>query len=255
MLAYRFGKKIFECVPTLRPILRFGKKFFIKPAFSGWGMTTEHYLPWMDDHKFNQTFDKAKNLEFTPEMVTTNKILEEYRWRLWNISFAARKAPELFGGGKVFVECGVADGLSSFFVLNEYRFDAHLYDTFGSLKDHDLEITPTASVYSNLSLERTKNNLRGFNIMWHQGYIPDSLDETAPKQISILHLDLTNSEAYVKALEFFYPRIISGGLIIFDDYGWNGYQDANKKIRDFLNTKTGVLQVLPTGQAIYYLDI
>jgi hypothetical protein len=139
-------------------------------------------------------------------------------------------------------------------VLNEYVFDAHLYDTFGALKEKDLKLTPTASVYSCLNLERTKANLKNFKITYHQGYIQDCLDNSAPEQVSMLHLDLTSSDTYVKALEFFYSRMIPNSLVIFGDFGWNGYPEANKMIRDFLNTKDGVLQVLPTSQAIFYIN-
>jgi hypothetical protein len=95
-IIYIIGKKFFEKYNILRPILRFGGKF-ITPRFSGWGMTSKHYLPWEDDSKFLRTFEKAKDLDFTLEMHITPKMLDEYRWRLWNLVFCARMAPKKRG--------------------------------------------------------------------------------------------------------------------------------------------------------------
>ncbi len=54
------------------------------------------------------------------------------------------------------------------------------------------------------------------------------------------------------ALEFFYPRLVVGGVILFDDYGWDAYEDTKNTIENFFKDKPGLLMKIPTGQAIYF---
>ena len=54
------------------------------------------------------------------------------------------------------------------------------------------------------------------------------------------------------ALDFFYPRLVPGGVILFDDYGWDAYEDTKNAIENFFTNKPGILMKLPTGQAIYF---
>lgn len=53
-------------------------------------------------------------------------------------------------------------------------------------------------------------------------------------------------------LEFFFPKLIKGGIILFDDYGWEGYEDTKQIIDEFFSKKSRIVLKLPTGQAIYF---
>jgi len=65
------GRAITKRMPILIPILRPLKtKLFPPPQpvilFSGWGMTTEHQLPWIDDKYFQKTNEEIKQkFQFT----------------------------------------------------------------------------------------------------------------------------------------------------------------------------------------------
>ena len=52
-------------------------------------------------------------------------------------------------------------------------------------------------------------------------------------------------------IQFFYDKIEINGLIIFDDYGWKGYEDTKEVIDIFLNDKKGSFFQFPTGQAVF----
>lgn len=161
-----------------------------------------------------------------------------------------------------FVECGVADGLSAFFALKEIQghknFLMHLYDSWSEMKKehlYDVESNYTGR-YNTLNVESTKRNLSEFknNLIYHQGYIPKSFKDLpkSPDSIVYLHIDLNSAKATLESLEFFYPRLIKGGVILFDDYGWVAYEETRKIVNDFFKDKPGALFALPTGQAIYY---
>jgi hypothetical protein len=40
--------------------------------------------------------------------------------------------------------------------------------------------------------------------------------------------------------------------VLFDDYGWSGYQDTKVAVDAFFAGKRGVLLPMPTGQAIFF---
>ena len=110
--------------------------------------------------------------------------------------------------------------------------------------------------YANLSIDVTKKNLSEFNekIIYHQGFIPESLhsDPSSPEFIVYLHIDLNSAKPTIDVLNFFLPRLVAGGVIVFDDYAWEGYEDTKKVIDAYFRDKPGLIMKLPTGQAIYY---
>lgn len=257
------GDIIYRKVPWLRPILMFVYlKLYKKPTFSGWGMTTYHALPFDDDFiKINNTLKQT--FEYTSSTNANSSNIDELMWRHWVVTFAVRKALK-FAKADYYnlVECGVSDGLSAFFALNTVKstsFKMHLYDSWNAMKyEHLLDSEKSSNdKYHDLNINRTKKNLIKFkdNVILHQGYIPDILkDDPPPKSIVYLHVDLNSSKATLETLEFFYPLLVKGGVILFDDYAWLNYKDTKDVVDKFFMDKPGILEKLPTGQAIYHHD-
>ena len=274
---YQLGANTAKKIPILKPILKkFNTKFlynyFEKPIpikFSGWGMTTQHEHAWNDNFNcstFRQTCLDLENFEFTPSTHLTKKSMDELKWRHYFISSSILYSIK-FGetnDNLQFVECGVGDGISAFVALNEITcnltsdFKMHLFDAWTSMKSEYLSDTksPNIGKYFDLSLERTKSNLRKFekNIIYHKGFVPETFNQLpeSPKTISYLHIDLNSAKPTLDVLGFFYPKLVKGGIIIFDDYGWDGYPDTKNVIDEFFSKKKGILVKLPTGQAIYF---
>ena len=92
------------------------------------------------------------------------------------------------------------------------------------------------------------------NIIFHQGYIPNLFNTLpkSPENIIYLHIDLNSAKPTISTLEYFLPRLVPGGVILFDDYGWSPYFDTKNAIDEFFYDKSGTLLKLPTGQAIYF---
>lgn len=274
---YSIFKKIYWKAPVFRPFMRYAhQKIFnmVPPKFSGWGMTSRHELPWIDKYNwdnFRQTVqDIKKQFEFGSDAGINNANVDALLWRHWIVSFSVRYAVE-FSRSKNnelnLIELGVADGVSAFFILREMencrknapniKYAMHLYDSWGPMREKELLKTELSGVgrYSNSSLEKTKRNLAEFKkkVFYHQGYIPESLyASAAPDSIIYAHIDLNSAMPTLAALEFFYPKIVSGGIILFDDYGWLSYQDTKEAVDSFFAKKPGILMKLPTGQAIYF---
>ena len=65
-----------------------------------------------------------------------------------------------------------------------------------------------------------------------RGKVPDVLAERARRRAShSCIVDMNNAQAESGALETLFDRITPGGMIVFDDYGWTGYRDAEARSR------------------------
>ena len=266
----KYGQEIYSKHPALRPFLSFIKKqFFNKPKFSGWGMTTIHEPPWSYDEEGKQFLNTneyiMKNFIFNKKIQgTTPDVMNDLLWRHWNVSYAVNHALKFAKTENyTLVECGVEWGYTAFFALKiissvSKNFTMHLYDAWQDMREDELLESEYwhVNLYKNLDIDLTMKNLREFNdnLVYHKGYIPESLQNKpkSPDSIFYLHIDLNSATPTLATLEFFYPKLVSGGVILFDDYGWDAYKDTKDAIESFFKNKPGIVMKLPTGQAIYF---
>ena len=136
----------------LRPLLAgiYDTIFPSAMKFSGLGLTTRHELPWNDDYDWG-TFRKAsvdikKCFDFNDQDITMGidlKNIDTCLYRHWIVSYAVRYAIEFAEDNDFnFVECGTAEGYTTFFALREIcehkktanNFTMHLYDSWDVLK-------------------------------------------------------------------------------------------------------------------------
>ena len=136
--------------------------------------------------------------------------------------------------------------------INEYcelennKTNFYLYDVFDN---------PPSShkfpKHSPLLFEDVSRIFKGSkNIRVIKGLLPKSLKENCPEEISFAHIDLNNAEAEMGVLKFIFDRIVPGGMIIFDDYGWIGYQDQQVQEKEFMKKHGLRILELPTGQGL-----
>ncbi len=273
------GKNTVEKIPFLKPIIKkFNEKILfdcLRPSipvnFSGWGMTTRHENAWIDKFAcsvLRQTYVDLEKFNFTPSTKLSKESMDDLRWRHYFISFSINYSIKFAQNNNYnFVECGVGDGITAYTALNEISnnlksdFKIHLYDAWSLMKKENLldSESTTAGNYYDLSLIRTKSNLKKFeqNIIYHEGYIPDSFNQEPkpPESIVYLHIDLNSAKSTLSVLNFFFPNLVNGGIIIFDDYGDSSWSDTKNIVDEFFSDKNGILSKLPTGQAIYFHNI
>jgi hypothetical protein len=265
----------FEKHNLLKKILFIGRT----PTFTGWGMTTCTATPWGDGqnlgaielgyaHSHKRIVDLVTNKKFSLSQIKGGdeiEVLESLRWRHYMVYWSAHYAIHNTQAAlKNLVECGVCDGLTSYYAMcavsNQTKnWAAYLYDAWAKMKD-DL-LLPSEKKnnmsYDYLDVELTKNNLEQFqsHVVFNKGFIPESFSvSNNPDSIVWLHIDLNSSIPTVAALDFFWDRLERGGVILFDDYNWIGYEDTKRVILDWLSTRPGTLLPLPTGQAIIFKE-
>jgi len=146
------------------------------------------------------------------------------------------------------VECGVWFGgnLIIFDQLkkkHKSKKKIYGYDTFSgmpkpTLKDKDIQKKLFLENYEDLNkryysqekfnLLKVKRNLRSNkvnlrNVKLIQGKVEETLfkKENLPNKISLLRLDTDWFESTNVSLNQLYPKLVKGGVLIIDDYGWN----------------------------------
>jgi hypothetical protein len=227
-------------------------------SFTGWGMSTRHALPWADDPDWAHFRDAADHVRekfehgLSGDTGVVPSTVDQLLWRHWIVAFAARHACIFADGPVTMVECGVGDGLTSYFACNEAEhlgraYQLHAYDTWSRVETDRPEQS-----YADLEFERTQRNLGGFPVIYHPGLIPDSLRDRPPDMVHYLSIDLNAAAPTVDALEFFAPRLARRPVILFDDYGHVGYEDTRKAVDAYFAGKPGSLMKVPTGQAIWF---
>lgn len=148
-----------------------------------------------------------------------------------------------------YVECGVYKGGSVMnMALTQLNFGKpthiYLYDTFeGMTPQGDFDINhagvPASKILKNPSkmcicgLAEVKKNLSltGYPqefLHYRKGDVGVTLKEDGlPTRISLLRLDTDWYQSTKVSLEVLYPRLVRGGVLILDDYGyWKGARKA-----------------------------
>ena len=113
------------------------------------------------------------------------------------------------------------------------------------------QIDTSAYSFDNDTYATVKNYFKCYkNVILVKGFIPDSLSQQSPEQISFLHLDMNNAAAEIGALETLFDRVSSGGYILLDDYGASGFHDQHIQETEWFANKGYCVLELHTGQGL-----
>jgi len=113
--------------------------------------------------------------------------------------------------------------------------ELHLFDTFEGMPETsgaDADVH-SAGDFGDTSLESVGKIMAPFPFSTlRPGLIPDSLRGLESRRFSFVHIDVDLYKSTVDCLDFFYPRLVPGGIMLFDDYGVTIYEFAEKKAVD-----------------------
>jgi hypothetical protein len=146
-----------------------------------------------------------------------------------------------------FVECGVFIGSTALHLIKNCNSTIHLFDSWegiSNLGEFDGEYYKTQKWICDMY--HAENALKEYNnAIFYKGWIPSRFNEIEDKAISLLHLDLSLYEPTKSALEFFWDKMVVGGLVICNFH--DGYSTGPEKAtRDFFEGKAD-LSEYPTG--------
>lgn len=124
----------------------------------------------------------------------------------------------------------------------------HLFDTFSGMPPEQMmEIDGDGwDKYSRNSLEKVQKFLAKVNnLQWHPGVFPHTASELPDSEtFCLVNIDVDIYQPTLAACEFFYSRMVPGGIMVLNDY--MGPKGATVALDEFFSDKPeGILSRAP----------
>ena len=140
----------------------------------------------------------------------------------------------------------------------QFEREIWLYDTFDGMTnptDDDIEVetkikgiellkghdktTDKYNMWAYAPKDLVIKNMRSTtypekNIKYIEGKVEQTLTENSPREIALLRLDTDWYESTKIELEVLYPLLVSGGVLIIDDYGH--FHGAKKAVDEYFHS-------------------
>ncbi len=151
-------------------------------------------------------------------------------------------------------EVGVFEGGSARMICeSKGEVTLHLFDTFTGLPpagEYDACVHRNKKNLYACSLESVQNYLCTFpNVHFHAGIFPHSVGKVPQDEVfSFVHLDVDLYESTLSCLNYFYPRMTPGGVMLSHDYSI--LHGVRKAFSEFFSDKPEQLIELPTTQCM-----
>lgn len=205
---------------------------------------SDDYKLWREDKQFLDDFNRLS---------PGNPYSQDRKWTL-------REYVKLSNGlpGEL-AECGCYVGTSAFFIAQASTHGKlYLFDSFQGLSDPDAadksiaaDVMPWSVGDLSTSEATLRHNLARYgSIEVLPGWIPERFNEVADRQFRLVHIDVDLYQPTRDSLNFFYPRLVRGGVIVMDDYGFQTCPGAMRAAQELAASNgVGILH-LATGQGV-----
>jgi SAM-dependent methyltransferase len=212
---------------------------------------------FMADPRFAAAYRAGMGSDHRLDRHAPDTIDIHIEWRIHVCCWAAWHANRLEGD---FVECGTNTGIMSLAICHYIDFNStgkrfFLFDTYRGIPEDQIGSQEGHAREQNLAyrdcFETAQRNFRPFpNAILVRGKVPQTLPTQPIDKVCYLMLDMNIVHPEREALGYFWEKLVPGGIVLFDDYGWLGY-DAQKNAHDAFAAAHGVkILNLPTGQGM-----
>lgn len=215
---------------------------------------THHSAGYLDDTRFMEAYEIGKALDRGILL----KGVYDIHWRMHTLCWAATLAKELDGD---FVDCGVCGGMYARIVMHYINFQSlkkkyYLLDTFNGLdpqyssedemvKNEKFGYREAVGLY-----DHVQEAFRDFNVDIIQGSVPDTLPQVTTDKVCYLSIDMNSVVPEIAALDYFWNKLVPGGVIILDDYGFANNRDQKLAHDEWAASRQVKILSLPTAQGL-----
>ena len=82
------------------------------------------------------------------------------------------------------------------------------------------------------------------------GWIPSRFADVSAERFAFVHIDVDLYQPTRDSLTFFYERMLPGGIVLCDDYGFASCPGALRAMDEFFAGRPETIIHLPTGQGM-----
>lgn len=153
-------------------------------------------------------------------------------------------------------ECGSYRGASAYILAKQLLTAGrtlHIFDSFEGLSEPcTLDGTGWHAGALAASEEECRRVLEEFepNVRFYRGWIPSRFQEVSDRSFAFVHVDVDLYEPTRSSIEFFYPRMRPGALLVLDDYGSRLCPGARAAADEFFASRPEAVVDVPTGQGL-----
>jgi O-methyltransferase len=207
------------------------------------------YSPWLGDNKFNEIYQRIKE----------HTLVDRFKcYELWQL---AEKTAELDSDCAI-IEIGVWRGgsaaiLSGKLALINRNLKIYLADTFkGVVKTSEKDYYYKGSEHNDTNpgiVEELLNNvIRYSNYKILQGIFPEESAHLIPEGVKfgLCHIDVDVYSSAKDIVEWIWDKMIIGGMIIFDDYGFESCTGITRYVEELRDLPDRILIHNLNGHAI-----
>ena len=234
-----------------------GQRFVRAPyTYQGDGFSTHHNPACLVEPKFRKAYDRGIH---SGHKIGGGGDLH-IEWRVHLYCWAGSHAKHLEGD---FVECGVNTGIFSLSIMEYIDFNETgkhfwLFDTFNGIPDDQFTEAERqigldqahADSYEDCWEIAKKNFAPYAGARLVRGRVPESLATVEIERVAYLGIDMNALVPEIAAAEHFWPKMVSGGIIMLDDYCWLHHVHQKTAFDKFAAERGVKILNLPTGQGV-----
>jgi O-methyltransferase len=205
------------------------------------------YAPWNLDPSFAKVYDQCR----------MNTLVDIYRcYEIWSAVAEAAKLP----AGDL-IEVGVwRGGTGAIIAAQSARLipsaQVFLCDTFtGVVKTGAQDTIYEDGMHADTSAAIVKQLLDQLgltNPVLLQGIFPEqTADRIQDRKFRFCHIDVDVYQSAKDVCEWLWPRLVSGGLVVFDDYGMRGTEGVQRFVNEWRAGKDLTFLYNLNGHAIF----
>lgn len=181
------------------------------------------YSPWLTDKRFL----------VTTEQVRLHTLVDRLRcYELWSLVQQSAKL-----GSGALIEVGVwRGGTGCLIAAASGGSPVYLCDTYkGVVNAGDMDTRYKGGEHSDTSIETVQKlvdsmGLPSVHIL--SGIFPQETGHLVAETFRFVHLDLDVYTSTKESLDFIWPRLVSGGIVVFDDYGTHGCEGVTRLVNE-----------------------
>jgi O-methyltransferase len=201
------------------------------------------FSPWAGRGEFGQLYDAAR-----PYTLVT----PESAWILYSVAGQALALEGEFWEAGVY-RGGTARMLRQLVESRGASRRLRLFDSFEGMRvaDSSRDFHRSGDFADDASLDVVQRRVGTPDfVSWHPGWIPETFRGLEASKIALAHVDVDLHDSVLACCEFIYPRLVPGGVLLFDDYGYVTCPGARQAVDAYFSDKPESPLVLPTGQAL-----